>query len=176
MLHKLVLVAAVALWLITSIAFLGYAGTNRQIEFDANGELEHAAFAAQFTRTTEALFATRFAHLNKRVVHIQQAGCGCNFTNNIHVAKIDSTLAEYGFSATSIQLSELPPNVVLPATPAVAIFDQNAKLAYLGPYSSGFFCSSSSAIVDSFLAMIMQQQHPGSSVVSDGFGCYCARR
>lgn len=173
MLNKLLLVGAVSLWLILSIAFLGYAGVNRQVEFDSKGELERAAFTQEFQHTAEKVFVSRVTGLANKVVHIQQAGCGCNFANNIHVAKIDSTLSDFGFSPEYIQASDLPLEFVVPSTPAVAIFDHNAQLAYLGPYSSGYFCSSSNAIVDGFLSMIMRQQHYGPSVVTDGVGCYC---
>lgn len=173
MLIKLLNLGALGLWLFFSVAFLGYVELGRQVEFDAKGDLERAAFSQEFQHIAKKVFASRVDGLANRVVHIQQAGCGCNLANDIHVAKIDSILSEFGFSPEYLHVTDLPVELVIPATPAVAIFDHNAQLAYFGPYSSGYFCSSTNAIVDGFLAMIMREQHYGPSVVTDGVGCYC---
>lgn len=174
MVNKLLLCGVIALWLFISIAFLIYVELGRQVEFDVKGELERVAFTPAFQHRAEKVFASRVADLANTVVHIQQAGCGCNLANNIHVAKIDSILSDFGFSPEYIQVTDLPIQFIVPSTPAVAIFDHNAQLAYFGPYSSGYFCSSSNAIVDGFLSVIMRQQHHGPSVVTDGVGCYCS--
>ena len=56
------------------------------------------------------------------------------------------------------------------------VFDEQGQLGYFGPYSSGYFCSADTAIVDRFLDNILADKHLGSAVVSEGYGCYCANK
>ena len=69
-------------------------------------------------------------------------------------------------------LESLPGSEQLPASPAVAIWDQQGRLAYFGPYSEGALCTSS----NSFIEPIIEALLAGRSVRADSnlaVGCFC---
>jgi hypothetical protein len=69
-------------------------------------------------------------------------------------------------------LESLPDSERLPASPAVAIWDQQGRLAYFGPYSEGALCTSS----NSFIEPIIEALLAGRPVRADSnlaVGCFC---
>ena len=94
-----------------------------------------------------------------RVVHLWDPPCPCNVGNQQHLAELVQRYAARGVSFHVWQkpgshgqlpailaglqpLRELPGAEHLPASPAVAIWDRDGKLAYFGPYSEGATCTS----------------------------------
>jgi hypothetical protein len=60
----------------------------------------------------------------------------------------------------------------LPASPAVAIWDEQGKLAYAGPYSEGLVCNSSTSFVEPVLDALSSGRSV-SSTNTMALGCYC---
>ena len=60
----------------------------------------------------------------------------------------------------------------IPASPAIAIWAADGKLAYAGPYSEGLVCSSSNSFVEPILNRLVAGEHvePAPMVA---VGCYC---
>ncbi|MEX3985358.1 DUF6436 domain-containing protein [Paraburkholderia sp. EG287A] len=60
----------------------------------------------------------------------------------------------------------------IPASPAIAIWAADGKLAYAGPYSAGLVCSSSNSFVEPILNRLVAGAHvEPAPMVADG--CYC---
>ncbi|MFP4898105.1 DUF6436 domain-containing protein [Paraburkholderia sp. BR14312] len=60
----------------------------------------------------------------------------------------------------------------IPASPAIAIWDANGKLAYAGPYSTGLVCSSNNSFVEPILNKLVEGLHV-EPVPMVAVGCYC---
>ncbi len=93
-----------------------------------------------------------------RVVHFWDPACPCNVGNQQHLAELLQTYMPRGVQFYVLQKAgsqgQLPENLralqplaalagseQLPASPAVAIWDQQGQLAYFGPYSEGAQCT-----------------------------------
>ncbi|WP_178081720.1 DUF6436 domain-containing protein [Pseudomonas sp. FFUP_PS_473] len=158
------------------------------------------SFQSRYLRTFDnqtALFAGDNLHLPAdlagsgpiRVVHFWDPACPCNVGNQQHLGELIAHFAPQGVAFYAVQKAgshgQLPPNLSalkplptlpgaeqLPASPAVAIWDRDGKLAYFGPYSEGATCNSS----NSFIEPILQALSQGRSVSAThtlAVGCYC---
>ncbi|MNV89579.1 hypothetical protein D3C71_1838880 [compost metagenome] len=69
-------------------------------------------------------------------------------------------------------LASLPGSEHLPASPAVAIWDHQGRLAYFGPYSEGAVCNASNSFIEPILQALSQHRAvtAGSTLA---IGCYC---
>lgn len=68
-------------------------------------------------------------------------------------------------------LNDLPGSERLPASPAVAIWDQQGQLAYFGPYSEGATCTSNNSFIEPILKP--QRRPPGQRQQYLAVGCFC---
>ena len=114
-------------------------------------------------------------HANQRmVVHFIDESCPCDAYRVAHVSKLAPILAH------SVEISLTPQDVnqldiPIPATPAVAIWDEAGELAYFGPYSSGMTCGTG---LD-FIALVYTKLTAGNNpnwINSQGYGCFCPRQ
>ncbi|WDY58264.1 DUF6436 domain-containing protein [Pseudomonas sp. PSKL.D1] len=124
-----------------------------------------------------------------RVVHFWDPACPCNVGNQQHLGDLVSQFAGKGVSFHVVQKpgshGQLPANLTslqtithfpgsehLPASPAVAIWDQKGQLAYFGPYSEGAVCNASNSFIEPILKALLQgRQVFASNTLS--VGCYC---
>lgn len=123
-----------------------------------------------------------------RLLHFWEPACPCNAGNQQHLAKImhefaaDVQFYHVQKAGTKGQLAkplramqaiaEIPGSQQLPASPAVAIFDRQGRLAYFGPYSEGAICTSSNSFVEPILDALRQ----GRAVAANSTlanGCFC---
>ncbi|MEX3968334.1 DUF6436 domain-containing protein [Paraburkholderia sp. EG286B] len=58
------------------------------------------------------------------------------------------------------------------ASPAIAIWAADGKLAYVGPYSNGLVCSSANSFVEPILDKLVAGEHVEPSPIV-AVGCYC---
>lgn len=70
------------------------------------------------------------------------------------------------------ELPGLPGMQSLPASPAVAIWDRQGRLAYAGPYSEGLVCNSANSFVEPVLDALADGRAV-SAPNSMAVGCYC---
>lgn len=125
-----------------------------------------------------------------RVVHLWDPPCPCNVGNQQHLAELIAAYAGRGVSfhvwqkpgsrgqlpetlAALQPLAELPGAEHLPASPAVAIWDRDGRLAYLGPYSEGAVCTADNSFIEPVLEALLEGR-PVHSAGSLAVGCYCA--
>ncbi|RRW47985.1 thiol-disulfide isomerase [Pseudomonas luteola] len=125
-----------------------------------------------------------------RLVHFWDPDCPCNEGNQAHLRNLTARFGDRGIEFYSVQkpgsegklpsmldgrlkaLSTIPGADTLPASPAVAIWDNAGKLAYVGPYSEGMICTAG----NSFIEPILEALVSGRSVRSTNtlsVGCYC---
>lgn len=127
-----------------------------------------------------------------RVVHFWDPACPCNVGNQQHLGELLQTYVPRGVEFYAVQkagshgrlpdnlqalkpLAELPGSADLPASPAVAIWDHDGRLAYFGPYSEGALCTSS----NSFIEPIIEALSAGRPVRAESnlaVGCFCPWR
>jgi hypothetical protein len=125
-----------------------------------------------------------------RLVHFWDPGCPCNVGNQQHLGELIERFAPQGVAFYTVQkagskgrlpanldalqaLATLPGSEQLPASPAVAIWDQQGRLAYFGPYSEGLTCSSSNSFIEPILEALAAGRHVDASNTL-AVGCFCA--
>lgn len=124
-----------------------------------------------------------------RLVHFWDPACPCNVGNQQHLAELIETYGPRGVEFYAVQkpgshgqlpatlsrlkhLDSLPGAEQIPASPAVAIWDRNGKLAYFGPYSEGLTCNSSNSFIEPIL-QALEDNRPVSATHTLAIGCYC---
>lgn len=124
-----------------------------------------------------------------RVVHLWDPPCPCNVGNQQHLTELLERFGDRvsfhvwqkpgsrgqlpGTLAALQPLAELPGAENLPASPAVAIWDRDGRLAYVGPYSEGAVCTSSNSFIEPVLEALLAGR-PVRNTGSLAVGCYCA--
>ncbi len=123
-----------------------------------------------------------------RLVHFWDPACPCNLGNQQHLADL---LKDYSNQIDFYHVQKpgskghLPSNLAgmqsltsitgmeqLPASPVVAIWSSQGRLAYIGPYSEGAICTASNSFVEPILDALLagRQVRAGSSLAT---GCFC---
>lgn len=124
-----------------------------------------------------------------RVVHFWDPGCPCNVGNQQHLGELVQAYAPRGVQFYAVQKAgsqgHLPANLQalqplagvagsegLPASPAVAIWDREGRLAYFGPYSEGALCTSSNSFIEPILEALAAGR-PVRAQSNLAVGCFC---
>lgn len=128
-----------------------------------------------------------FAPGRIQVMHVWQAGCPCNAGHEAYIADMTGRFSAQGVrfvrsgssvAAAGSVLADLPYWPMpegwsdWPGGPALAIWDAQGQLAYVGPYSDGASCNSDSSFVEPVLRALLQ----GRSVnitQQDTVACLC---
>ncbi len=124
-----------------------------------------------------------------RLVHFWDPACPCNVGNQQHLAELLQRFAGRGVAFFAVQkpgthgqlpaslaqmqaLSTIPGAAQLPASPAVAIWDAQGRLAYFGPYSEGATCTSSNSFIEPVLeALLDGRSVQAGQSLAVGFFC-----
>ncbi|MFJ3482667.1 DUF6436 domain-containing protein [Pseudomonas sp. NPDC090202] len=125
-----------------------------------------------------------------RVVHFWDPACPCNVGNQQHLGELLARYADTGgvdFYAVrkpgtqgqlpselnAIQpLDNLPGAEHISASPAVAIWDRQGRLAYFGPYSEGLICDGKNSFIEPIL-QALKEDRPVNAAHTMAVGCYC---
>ena len=124
-----------------------------------------------------------------RLVHFWDPACPCNVGNQQHLSELIAHFAPQGVAFYAVQkpgsqgklpadlsqmtyLDSLPGAEQIPASPAVAIWDRDGKLAYFGPYSEGLTCNSSNSFIEPIL-QALSENRPVNATHTLAVGCYC---
>ena len=124
-----------------------------------------------------------------RLVHFWDPACPCNVGNQQHLSQLLEHYGPQGVRFYAVQkpgssghlpqplaglqpLSDLPGSERLPASPAVAIWDQQGQLAYFGPYSEGATCTSNNSFIEPILEALSAGR-PVSASNTLAVGCFC---
>lgn len=157
-------------WLLLLLTGLFWLGQKKLAQFDPNGALIRATLSPDYE---QALVAQLDARLKQTVVHFSQPSCYCHWVARPHVASVRQLAKESGYQNHSVTLtSEMAWSSLIPSVPAVAVFDDKGELSYLGPYSTGFYCSAGKGLVEAFIQKQPTEQ-VGAFIASEAQGCYC---
>jgi len=125
-----------------------------------------------------------------RVVHFWDPDCACNKETDAHLHYLIEMYRNANVDFYSVQKPDTHGQLApflrgalkslpriegmehLPATPSIAIWAADGKLAYAGPYSAGLVCSST----NSFVEPVLNKLITGKKVEPMGMmavGCYC---
>ena len=124
-----------------------------------------------------------------RLVHFWDPACPCNVGNQQHLSELIAHFAPQGVAFYAVQkpgsqgklpadlshmtyLDSLPGAEQIPASPAVAIWNRDGKLAYFGPYSEGLTCNSSNSFIEPIL-QALSENRPVNATHTLAVGCYC---
>ncbi|QLF95040.1 thiol-disulfide isomerase [Pseudomonas sp. ABC1] len=124
-----------------------------------------------------------------RVVHFWDPACPCNVGNQQHLAELLAHYADKGVDFYVIQkpgtqgslspqlsglkpLQGLPGSAELPASPAVAIWNNDGQLGYFGPYSEGAVCNASNSFIEPIISALLQGRDVQATRAL-AVGCFC---
>lgn len=141
--------------------------------FDEQGKLwrlsQNDGFDEKFSQTLQKLIGAN----QLKVVHFSDNACSCNPVAEAHIKSVKKLALQQGFVNQDIDMDKFPElQSILPSTPAIAVFDGQGELVYLGPYSAGYACTVGNGIVESYIAG-KNAKAPGATVLSGTKGCYC---
>lgn len=172
--NRKIILAVAVLWFISILLFLAYAATQKVVAFDQDGKLWQWSQQQKFDQVFTAKVTAELGEVTGKVIHFTQAHCDCNSVADEHINSVKQLASKQGYENQVIVLAKTSQlSSVIPATPAIAAFDKQGKLFYLGPYSAGYACNVGNGIVESFL--VKDVKNPiGATVISDTQGCYCA--
>ena len=150
-------------WVVVATSMLFYTGGRYYGVFsDANNWHPESVDASAFGLQQKSGF---------QIIHVFDDGCACNARAERHIRQINNEtgfiMAEQRFVSPD-QIADS--GLVLPATPAVLIFDAG-KLIYAGPYASDPSCS----VENSLILPILKQQVmlPGLWLNGESNACRC---
>lgn len=107
------------------------------------------------------------------VVHIVDPNCPCSRFSNKHIRDLEAQFFE---TVSFKRWENLPVSfkslMVIPASPAVAIWSKAGDLAYFGAYTSGAYCGEGDDFVVATLKNLSKGVNP-QWVSQDAFGCFC---
>jgi len=115
------------------------------------------------------------------VIHFIDNSCPCSRFAEPHISDLE---LQYGNDVEFIrfgsgEMNRLTPidlnQLRVPASPAVAIWDQKGDLAYLGPYSGGVTCGQGTDFVALTLENLKERQNP-QWFNQESVGCFCEWR
>lgn len=171
--RKIILVVAV-LWFVSILLFLVYAATQKVVAFDQHGKLWQWSQQPEFDQVFTAKVTAELGEVDGKVIHFTQTHCDCNSVADQHINSVKKLASKQGYENRAVVLDKTSLlSSVIPATPAIAAFDKQGKLFYLGPYSAGYACTVGNGIIESFLVKEVKSLI-GATVVSDTQGCYCS--
>ena len=124
-----------------------------------------------------------------RMVHFWDPACPCNVGNQQHLAELmqhynNDQVRFYVVQkpgskgqlpeplAKLIPLENLQGSDTLPASPAVAIWNTQGELAYVGPYSEGAVCNADNSFIEPILNALLNNRSVRASN-SLAVGCFC---
>ncbi|MDM7859428.1 DUF6436 domain-containing protein [Alteromonas sp. ASW11-36] len=160
------------LWIGASITALVVFSQSSNLPFD-DSRLYNAVQARDFERQFGALATQQLGQdIANTVVHFSsQDNCMCETVASRHIQAVKNLSSELGKNNIDVALAESSSWLnTIPATPAVAVFDANGELTYLGPYAEGAGCFTGQGIVESHLD---NTAHIGATILMEAEGCYC---
>jgi len=104
-----------------------------------------------------------------KVVHYIDHNCYCSLKQVQHMKTLswdDGAVNQWVVEPSSTSMHPVP------ATPAVAIWDENNELAYIGPYSAGGICGLGEDFVNRVVSLLRQNRNP-RWINTLAKGCYC---
>ena len=104
-----------------------------------------------------------------KLVHYLDESCYCSLRQRQHL--LDASWSSADLIQTVVKPG-LIEGIEVPATPAVAIWNEQNELAYFGPYSAGGLCGVGQDFVSRVLQALSARKNP-QWINTLAKGCYC---
>lgn len=146
---------------------------NTQLKlFDHDDELLNLSQQPDFEARFVSWLNELGVNTQNTVVHFSSDSCWCQFVASPHIKSVHELVKVQHKTNITLNLETLQSNPqYIPSIPAVAVFDTQGKLTYLGPYSTGTFCSAGNGLVEPFVQEL--QSNHEAVIPHDAQGCYC---
>ena len=160
-------------WFVVIFTALMYFTTERLVDFDPHATLLDKATKPSFYVELDAFFSEQFGSVSGRAFHVSDEACFCQTIADAHVMSVKELVVSETMENVSVSLSEYRGlQNFLPSVPAVIIYNTEAELIYVGPYSTGYLCSTGNGLVEALIPQ-MKQSASEPVVMSLARGCYC---
>lgn len=162
-------------WICLITASILFLSSKKVKHYDPNGLLALNASGQNFDKEFKTIFTDRSFTFKNAVVHFFSDNCFCRTVAQSHINSVTALASEQGYEQFSFDVDDLSDiNEYIPSIPSVAVFDTNENLVYLGPYSSGIFCTEGNGLVEPFIKKDLAiRSLPGAIIMSEAKGCYC---
>lgn len=160
-------------WTVTLLVAVLVAANDKAKWFDPDNKLHQAALSISFDDVFLDELKQVVPTITGSVIHFQSNNCFCQTVAQSHIYSIEKLAAQKQLQNVKLNLDEHTAfKAYIPSVPAVAVIEKNGKLSYLGPYSTGMFCSQGNGLVEPFLKK-SQNNTIAATVISQSQGCYC---
>lgn len=160
-----------SIWALIAGGLLYFTSGTQLISFDAQGYLGQKAASMDFDQQFLLWLNKQGLTTHNTVVHITAPDCPCFEISQPHRKSVEALATKHHFENQHLDWNEAMSDYV-PASPAVVVISDTGQLSYLGPYSSGAFCTADNGLVEPFIKG-QSQILPGAVIVTDAIGCYC---
>lgn len=172
--RKYCVISVTGLWLALCILLLSYFAESSVSAFDHSNTLFYQANLPEFDQQFATLMSSQVGDVSNTVVHFSDDNCWCQFVGEKHIASVSDLAKSSGLQNYLIEKEDIQSKVseFIPSFPAVALFNAQGQLTYLGPYSSGIYCSVGNGMIEPFIKNI-NTPLISATIPLDAEGCYC---
>ncbi|MFT4789297.1 MAG: hypothetical protein ACI95X_002131 [Paraglaciecola sp.] len=150
-----------------------FASKSTEVSFDLSGALyriyTQPKFESDFSLLISAAIDTSLA---QTLVHfVSEDSCLYQLVAIRHIHEVKHQATNVGKTNMTVNIEDIPRlNDIFNRTPAIAIFDDEGNLAYLGPYSTGIGCFSGNNTFEPYLD---SKANLRAMIPLEATGCYC---
>lgn len=166
-----VVTLAFSCWALVTGALLYYSSDTRLIVFDTEGTLASRSASLTYDQQLVTWLSQQGLTTRNTVIHITDPACPCYSISQPHRDSVVALAEKHGYQNQYLNWTPMAKNNI-PASPAVVVISADNQLIYVGPYSSGAFCTADNGLVEPFIKG-SSKPLPGAVVVTDAIGCYC---
>ena len=161
------------IWFLVMFLGLMFYTTQRLVDFDPNAELLDQSLDNQYYMDLKAELSEQYESVAGKAFHFSKNGCFCNLVAQQHISQVGEMISAEQFSNVNVSLSEHSEfERFLPSTPAIALYNSDGALMYIGPYSTGYLCVAGNGLVEEIIPR-MGQSVDNPIVMTLARGCYC---
>ena len=175
-------VLGLGIWFFVSSTLIFALGADGAKEFDPNLEMSSALMDIEYEQ--KVIAAVREIKASGSIlVHVRPEGyCFCDFLASEHRNALNAATNGTNIQNVNVTLNEIDAlRRLLPRTPSVVLVDESNMLRFIGPYSVGMGCFSSSGKIDLALDKLINAMRSSPKatrtespmIISDARGCYC---
>lgn len=162
----------VLFWASTLLAAVIYLSTEKIKSFDHNQQLAVLMADMAFDQRFSDYLTAKNIELKNTVIQFTARNCFCQTIAQPHINSVKKLANHNRYHHITLSVDEHQQlRHFIPSIPAVAVFNKTGVLTYLGPYSTGMYCSPNQGLVEKF---IPAKDHTiGATIINEAQGCYC---
>lgn len=136
-------------------------------------------FQLQYTSTWVSFVGERLparfgAATSLQVLHFVDDTCPCARFSEPHIKEVEAQWVNLGIEFSSVSPTTIigsgVDSALVPASPAVAVWNQQGEIIFFGPYTSGAVCGEG----EDLLAKVLDEPTAaGQWVNQEAIGCFC---